>query len=112
MQLGKCFRHGPGDDNAGVQRGEAGWWMKRFRSAVLALCGMLAAGTALAQHQGNREQGGQRHFGPAGGRPGPVQRGAPPPPPSGTLTKEERQALNRDLNQANREIDRQGGGRR
>ena len=87
--------------------------MTMLRKLSMMICCFALAAPALGQHA-HRDRGGpqqQRQF-----MPPPGQRvGNPPGPPArpvGSLTKEERQELNRDLNQANREIDQQRGRRR
>ena len=84
--------------------------MNGFRAAVLLVGSLVLAWPAFAQHNG-RDQGGRRYSMPPAQRPGYSQ-GQPPQRYGGSLTREERQELNRDLNRANRELDQQRGGSR
>ena len=88
--------------------------MNGFRVAVLLIGSLVLAWPAFAQPNG-RDRGDRRHSMPPAQRPGNGhnwQGQQPPQRPGGTLTREERQELNRDLNQANRELDQQRGGSR
>ena len=89
--------------------------MTGFRVAVLLVGSLVLACPAFAQPNG-RDRGDRRYSMPPAQRPGNGQnwQGQPPQRPGGggTLTREERQELNRDLNRANRELDQQRGGSR
>jgi hypothetical protein len=76
---------------------------------ILLACALIGAWPAAAQPF-HRDHGGRRQFGPPGGQPGNGDGGRglradPRDRPDGSLSKEERRELNRDINEVNRELD-------
>jgi uncharacterized membrane protein len=81
----------------------------RLAAAGIAAALALASAPSIAQHGGGKGRGGP-------GRPPPAQpirfeRAAPPPqaphpPPGGRMSPEQREQLRRDIQDANRNLDR------